>query len=179
MIASTTTNLIWLLLVASVGCQARVAPVVRFAGGVQAARLSQPSALAPPPSWTVHVEGVSASTPRGPAIAMKIANHGGESIRLSAVVDRYFVDLSDGQTIELDEDFFRYPNQVAAGSEESVTLLLPKGIDLMRIAKIYGTIDDGRLHLMLTPQGLRPGDSTGVPLPWREQRAPEAEAPTS
>jgi hypothetical protein len=96
------------------------------------------------------------------------------------VVDRYFADLTDGRTIELDEDFFRYPNQVAARSEERVTLLLPKGIDPMRIAKVYGTIDEGRLHLTLMPQARgSEAPAEAQALPWREQRAPGTEPPIS
>jgi len=134
------------------GCRAKTQPVLRFAGDVQPLTGLHQPALGPPPSWTLRVEGITTATARGPAVAMKITNRGLDSIQLSAVIDRFFADLDDGGSVELEEESFRYPSRVLAGSEEWVALLLPKGISPKRIVRIRGTIDDGRLQVALTPK---------------------------
>lgn len=85
-------------------------------------------------------------------IAMSFANHGGQPLQFSYVVDQYIAKTFNGRTIALEKaDFLTYPHSVPPGDEQTVQLRLPRDLPVADIAQLVATVNNGRTVVVLRP----------------------------
>ena len=99
----------------------------------------------------VVVQGTASKWPfKGHTISLNFVNHGSVPVRFGYLIDEYVARTLDGRAIVLRKDFYAYPHLLNPGSEQSVTLFVPKELPIDEVTHIVATINNGRTVVMLS-----------------------------
>ena len=99
--------------------------------------------------------GWAVSELSGQRIELRLFNHSARPLRLSAVVDDYRASTEQGHVVILEKDFLTYPDTLDPGQEKSVSLLLPKDLNVRDVKQLTATLNEGRTVIVvraITPQ---------------------------
>lgn len=108
-------------------------------------------ATAPTDATPLSVHGQVVTHRLGDQLVLTLLNRGATPIRLSAVVDRYTAKTFDGRMISLTPDFLSYPDLVAPGQEQQVTVPFPRALRASQVSELSLQLEMGRHVLRLQP----------------------------